>query len=139
MSYFSREDFLKAATTRDEKDVSFRGREVRIRELSAKQRFAIAEAASDEEGKIDTHVWRVLAVREGVIDPETGGPLLSGDDITQLIADATTDVVRLGDAILAFSGATPEGLFRGDQADDAAGEVAGAGADDSEPDEGRPN
>jgi hypothetical protein len=97
------------------------GRRIRIRELSAEERLTAQEIGDPDP---ETLRYRNLAgmyayiVVCGVVEPATGEPLFSADDIPDLLATrggalrAGLDVRTIGSAIWRLSEADPDS-FRG--------------------------
>jgi hypothetical protein len=119
MTYLSRELLLARCTTLAEDDVALPGGGlVRIRELTAAQRTEASRIANTS-GALDLALWYAVVVQMGVIDPATGQPLLSKEDVAALTQGRFEVLQHLCEAILRLSEMGPEGLKSGDSADDA--------------------
>jgi hypothetical protein len=84
----------------------------RARELSARERFEILEAAMQDSQRVNVALWRILAATRGIVD-EGGAPLFTGDAITRLITDGNEIAARLGEIVIDLSEADPSSLKSG--------------------------
>lgn len=99
------------------------------RELSARERFEVLEAAMEGErgGRINVALWRILAATRGIVG-EDGTPLFQGDAAGKLIAEGNEIAARLGEVILDLSEAAPESLKSNRPVHDNAGNEDAAGS-----------
>lgn len=99
-TYATRDALLSALTTAHERTINIPGAgELLIRELTARERAAISEAARDEAGALDDELWAALLVQRCVVDPATGTPDATGytDPRTRAPLFTPEDVAAIAD------------------------------------------
>lgn len=150
----TRDDLLACLTDVHEKWIRpmfFGGRDILIREVTARQRlFANQAAFAENPDDADNPLYQAMLIQVSVVDPTTGTPYADGrtDENGQPLIDPRTrkplltldDVKLIADGrdlptqallkdITALSALTPVSLFRGNQTPDSGERDAGAGAE----------
>lgn len=118
MKHLTRAAILAALTTlrTETTEEPLLGGTITYRELSAAARQQANEAAvtAGGAGDPDNALYRAIVVQLGVIDPATGEPLLTGDDVDALRNGRERLIDRLALQILKLSEALPGDLKSGD-------------------------
>lgn len=140
--YTTRDALLAGLASPHERTVALPGvGRVLIRELTARERQAISEAAQDEAGTSDDALFTALLVQRCVVDPDSGTPdatgridprtrrpLLSPEDVAALADGRWLFLQRLREQIISLSALSSDALKSGDLAADGGEPDAGPGA-----------